>query len=53
MYNLTSSTYMEMFYSPIAEPPKLDELTTNYIWFIEANLKEFDGPTINLANFNE
>jgi hypothetical protein len=37
MDNPTSSTYMEMFYSPIVEPSKIDELTTNYIWFIKIN----------------
>jgi hypothetical protein len=53
MDNPTSSTYMEMFYNLIAKPRKLDELATNYIWFIETNLKKFDEPTINLADFNE
>lgn len=44
MDNPTPSTYMEMFYSPVVEPSKVDE---------QVNLKEFDEPIINLANFNE
>jgi hypothetical protein len=53
MDNPMSSTYMEMFYSPVIEPSKVDEPITNYIWFIKANFKKFDEPAINLANFNE
>ncbi len=37
MDNPTSSTYMEMFYSPITKPPKLNEFATNYIWSIKVN----------------
>jgi hypothetical protein len=53
MDNPKSSTYIGMFYSPIANPSKINEPTTNYIWFIKVNLKEFDEFTINLVDFNE
>jgi hypothetical protein len=42
-----------VFYSLIVEPSKVDEPTTNYIWFIKINLKEFDELIINFVDFNE
>jgi len=42
---------MEMFHNPIARPLESNEPITNLIGNTKINLKEFNEPTINLANF--
>ncbi len=42
---------MEMFHSPIARPLESNEPITNLIGITKINLREFNEPTINLANF--